>query len=90
MVQALGGEEMAYKIAGGTKWWQVRAGKGVEGEWIVMKKDWREYSRKKGVQVDKEKEKEKEKERMGAEGMVGEDGGVGENGECGSLRHMVS
>lgn len=34
---------MAYKIAGGTKWWQVRAGSGVEAEWIVMKKDWKEY-----------------------------------------------
>ena len=29
--------------AGGSKWWQVRAGPGVEGEWIIMKKDWREY-----------------------------------------------
>lgn len=28
---------MAYKIAGGTKWWQVRAGKGVEAEWIAIK-----------------------------------------------------
>nr|XP_018262748.1 uncharacterized protein I303_04228 [Kwoniella dejecticola CBS 10117]OBR84906.1 hypothetical protein I303_04228 [Kwoniella dejecticola CBS 10117] len=41
MIDGFGGEEMAYKIAGGTKWWQVRAGQGVEGEWIVMKKDWR-------------------------------------------------
>nr|XP_019046586.1 hypothetical protein I302_05336 [Kwoniella bestiolae CBS 10118]OCF25516.1 hypothetical protein I302_05336 [Kwoniella bestiolae CBS 10118] len=42
MIKGFGGEEMAYKIAGGTKWWQVRAGQGVEGEWIVMKKDWKE------------------------------------------------
>lgn len=34
---------MAYKIAGGTKWWQVRAGSGVEAEWIVMKKDWKDF-----------------------------------------------
>ncbi|WVR06766.1 hypothetical protein IAU60_003801 [Kwoniella sp. DSM 27419] len=42
MIAGLGGEEMAYKIAGGTKWWQVRAGRGLEAEWIVMKKDWKE------------------------------------------------
>lgn len=38
---------MAYKVAGGSKWWQVRAGPGVEAEWIVMKKDWKEYERSK-------------------------------------------
>lgn len=32
---------MAYKIAGGSKWWQVRAGHGVEAEWIVMKDEYR-------------------------------------------------
>lgn len=36
---------MAYKVAGGSKWWQVRAGPGVEAEWIVMKKDWKEYEK---------------------------------------------
>ena len=74
---------MAYKIAGGTKWWQVRAGPGVEGEWIVLKKDWKDYQKK-------EKEKEKEKGAEGPnpqqeskrEGMVGEDGGVDESGHC--------
>jgi len=56
---------MAYKIAGGTKWWQVRAGPGVEAEWVVLKKDWKDYqkARDKGAQMEKEKEKEKEKER---------------------------
>lgn len=42
LIDALGGEEMAFKVAGGTKWWQVRAGDGVECEWITMKKDYRE------------------------------------------------
>ncbi|BEJ16390.1 hypothetical protein CspHIS471_0509950 [Cutaneotrichosporon sp. HIS471] len=42
LVTALGGPEMAFKVAGGTKWWQVRAGSGVECEWIAMKKDYRE------------------------------------------------
>ena len=59
---------MAYKIAGGTKWWQVRAGPGVEGEWVVMKKDWKDYQkskeREKGSQGKKGKEKGKEKEKQ--------------------------
>ncbi|ORY26314.1 hypothetical protein BCR39DRAFT_541265 [Naematelia encephala] len=71
IVTAFGGPEMAYKVAGGTKWWQVRAGPGVEAEWIVMKKDWRAE----GVRQTK---MSKGKE---PHGMVGDDGGVGENGE---------
>lgn len=43
LITALGGEENTYKIAGGTKWWQVRAGPGVEAEWISMKRDYRHY-----------------------------------------------
>jgi hypothetical protein len=64
LVKALGGEEMAYKIAGGTKWWQVRAGPGVEGEWVVMKKDWKDYqkARDKGLQGKNGKGKGKGKE----------------------------
>lgn len=42
LIKALGGEEMAFKVAGGTTWWQVRAGAGVECEWLAMKKDYRE------------------------------------------------
>lgn len=38
LIEALGGEEMAFKVVGGTKWWQVRAGKGLECEWVAMKK----------------------------------------------------
>lgn len=88
---------MAYKIAGGTKWWQVRAGEGVEAEWIVMRKDYRE-----GLGRDKEAWKEREREAKGkgkskkeermdernreeGEPMVGEDGGADENGDCKSL-----
>ncbi len=70
LVEAFGGDDMAYKVAGGTKWWQVRAGPGVEAEWIVMKKDWNDA------------EKDDKARRKASEGMVGEDGGVGENGEC--------
>lgn len=61
LVKAFGGEEMAFKIAGGSKWWQVRAGAGVEAEWIVMRKDFKEYERG-----------EKERKRsMGPEGGSG-------------------
>lgn len=45
LVEALGGKEMAFKIAGGTTWWQVRAGAGVECEWIVAKKTARQSGR---------------------------------------------
>lgn len=80
---------MAYKIAGGTKWWQVRAGPGVEGEWIVLKKDWRDYQKaKEGSQREKDKDtkkskkgKEKEKEQEPAT-QVDEDGGEDSDGEC--------
>jgi hypothetical protein len=81
---------MAFKVAGGTKWWQVRAGPGVEAEWIVMKKDWKERraGREKEVHASKNKGREKHKtqgmtaEEGKEEGMVGEDGGVDEDGGC--------
>lgn len=85
-MKAMGGEEMAYKIAGGTKWWQVRAGPGVEGEWIVLKKDWKDYQKaKEGSQREKDtkkskKGKEKEKEEEPAP-KVDEDG-EDSDGEC--------
>ncbi|CDZ97386.1 Arylacetamide deacetylase [Phaffia rhodozyma] len=40
LLQALGGPEQARKIVGGQEWWQVRGIKGVEAEWIVVKKEW--------------------------------------------------
>ncbi|WOO81222.1 AB hydrolase superfamily protein [Vanrija pseudolonga] len=42
LVEGFGGEEMAYRVAGGVKWWQVRAGKGVEAEWIAMRSEYKE------------------------------------------------
>lgn len=85
---------MAYKVAGGSKWWQVRAGPGVEGEWIVMKKDWKEANggkthherNDKGKGKRDSEPKSKTEEMSGEvgeeEGMVGEDGGVKGDGEC--------
>ncbi|WVQ86452.1 hypothetical protein IAS59_000164 [Cryptococcus gattii] len=62
IVTAFGGEEMTYKIAGGTKWWQVRAGQGVEAEWIVMKKDWKEVVEEEKRENEKRNGKKKEAE----------------------------
>lgn len=45
LIEALGGKEMAFKIAGGTTWWQVRAGPGVECEWIVLKQNAQRWNR---------------------------------------------
>jgi hypothetical protein len=86
LVTAMGGPEMAYKIAGGSKWWQVRAGSGVEGEWIVMKKDWKEANGRNGRSGSRTPDKmSQRKDQSGTdpeEGLVGEDGGVRRNGEC--------
>lgn len=62
IVTAFGGEEMTFKIAGGTKWWQVRAGQGVEAEWIVMKKDWKEVVAEEKRENEKRNGKKKEAE----------------------------
>lgn len=51
LVQGLGGEDKAKEIVGGTKWWQVRGLKGVEAEWIGIKRDWK---------ADEERRKEEE------------------------------
>ncbi|KAI0776295.1 alpha/beta-hydrolase [Trametes elegans] len=46
LIKALGGEDVTKRVVGGVKWWQVRGLKGVDGEWIVAKKDWQEVKRK--------------------------------------------
>ncbi|KAG7449721.1 alpha/beta-hydrolase [Guyanagaster necrorhizus] len=46
LVQALGGEELARRVVGGVKWWQVRGISGVDCQWITAKKDWREAKRR--------------------------------------------
>ncbi|UZJ52784.1 hypothetical protein CBS101457_002104 [Exobasidium rhododendri] len=35
------GEKDLKELVGGKLWWQVRGLKGVQGEWIAMKKDWK-------------------------------------------------
>jgi len=73
LVEAFGGEDMAYKVAGGTKWWQVRAGSGVEAEWIIMKKDWKEY---------RENSEAEEKRQAAKEATDEQDEGAPGEGEC--------
>ncbi|PBK95203.1 alpha/beta-hydrolase [Armillaria gallica] len=46
LVQALGGQDAARRVAGGVKWWQARATDGVDAEWITTKKDLREASKR--------------------------------------------
>ncbi|KAI0301668.1 hypothetical protein B0F90DRAFT_287335 [Multifurca ochricompacta] len=46
LVEVFGGEHEAKRILGGVKWWQVRGtDKGIDAEWIMDKKDWKEYNR---------------------------------------------
>lgn len=67
---------MTYKIAGGSRWWQVRAG-GLEGEWIAMKKDYEP-----ALKEERERQKARRKSmkaKMGGEkkagaGIGGEEG----------------
>ncbi|KAI6046335.1 hypothetical protein EDC04DRAFT_2630038 [Pisolithus marmoratus] len=42
LIEALGGEDHAKRIVGGTKWWQVRGIPGIDAEWITSKKVWQE------------------------------------------------
>ncbi|KAH7928695.1 alpha/beta-hydrolase [Leucogyrophana mollusca] len=46
LIQALGGEDVAKRVVGGTKWWQVRGVRGIDGEWITAKKDWQDAKKR--------------------------------------------
>ncbi|KAF8161335.1 hypothetical protein B0H34DRAFT_796140 [Crassisporium funariophilum] len=46
LIKALGGEEIARRLVGGVKWWQVRGVNGVDAQWITAKKDWQEAKRR--------------------------------------------
>ncbi|EKM53370.1 uncharacterized protein PHACADRAFT_259700 [Phanerochaete carnosa HHB-10118-sp] len=63
LIQAFGGEEMTKKVVGGTKWWQVRGVKGVDAEWIVAKKDWKEAKRRYKMAQEKERQSSDEPSR---------------------------
>ncbi|KAG1878876.1 hypothetical protein F4604DRAFT_1580013 [Suillus subluteus] len=46
VIQALGGEELAKRLVGGTKWWQVRGVKGIDAEWITARKDYQKAKKR--------------------------------------------
>ncbi|KAK7036461.1 hypothetical protein VNI00_011658 [Paramarasmius palmivorus] len=46
LITALGGEDVARRVVGGVKWWQVRGIDGVDAQWITAKKDWQEAKRR--------------------------------------------
>ncbi|PPQ64555.1 hypothetical protein CVT24_008457 [Panaeolus cyanescens] len=53
LIKAFGGEDVARRLVGGVKWWQVRGVNGVDAQWITAKKDWQEAKRKHKMQKDK-------------------------------------
>lgn len=57
LIQALGGEQKATEITGGTRWWQVRGLKGIDANWIAVKKDWE------SAKVEREKRKQSTSEK---------------------------
>ena len=90
LIQALGGPENAFKLCGGTKWWTVRFQAGVEGEWIGIKKDWKQEEARVKKEEERQKKhkveqgKDKVKDALPARGKNKpdrEDDGV--EGECG-------
>ncbi|KAG9074669.1 hypothetical protein FRC06_010537, partial [Ceratobasidium sp. 370] len=48
LLQALGGPE----AVGGSKWWQVRGVRGVDAQWVAVKRDWREAERRRKQRQD--------------------------------------
>lgn len=46
LIRVLGGEGFCRQLVGGIKWWQVRGLPGVDGQWIVAKRDWREAKKR--------------------------------------------
>ncbi|KAH9055379.1 hypothetical protein EDB87DRAFT_1333457 [Lactarius vividus] len=47
LVRAFGGEHEARRVVGGVRWWQVRPGdRGIDAEWIMDKRDWKEAKRR--------------------------------------------
>ncbi|PPQ79997.1 hypothetical protein CVT26_004401 [Gymnopilus dilepis] len=46
LIKALGGEEVARRLVGGIKWWQVRGVNGVDAQWITARKDWQDAKKR--------------------------------------------
>ncbi|CAE6373167.1 unnamed protein product [Rhizoctonia solani] len=48
LLQALGGPE----AVGGSKWWQVRGVRGVDAQWVAVKRDWRDAEKRRKQRQD--------------------------------------
>lgn len=83
LIRALGGPENAFKLCGGTKWWTVRLQRGVEGEWIGIKKDWRKEEERVRKEDERRKKGRAEKVKDHVEGKTDDDDG--QEGECAYL-----
>ncbi|KAH9485586.1 AB hydrolase superfamily protein C4A8.06c [Psilocybe cubensis] len=46
LITALGGEDVAQRLVGGVKWWQVRGVNGVDAQWLTARKDWQDAKRR--------------------------------------------
>ncbi|TDL16124.1 alpha/beta-hydrolase [Rickenella mellea] len=62
LIKALGGEEVAKRVVGGTKWWQVRGVKGVDAQWMAVRKD---YEKAKKRYKEQQRQKELNGQREG-------------------------
>ncbi|KAH9055377.1 Alpha/Beta hydrolase protein [Lactarius vividus] len=61
LVRAFGGEDEARRVVGGVRWWQVRPGdRGIEAEWIMDKRDWKEARRREKAAAAAEKSQTRE------------------------------
>ncbi|KAI9452278.1 Alpha/Beta hydrolase protein [Lactarius psammicola] len=70
LIRALGGENEARRVVGGVRWWQVRPGdRGIDAEWIMDKRDWKEAKRREKAAAAAEKTQTQTRT-----------GGVGESG----------
>ncbi|KAH8984794.1 Alpha/Beta hydrolase protein [Lactarius hatsudake] len=71
LVRAFGGEHEARRVVGGVRWWQVRPGdRGVDAEWIMDKRDWKEARRREKAAAAAEGTQTSESPGAGAAGST--------------------
>ncbi|KAH9020633.1 Alpha/Beta hydrolase protein [Lactarius pseudohatsudake] len=68
LVRAFGGEDDACRVVGGVRWWQVRPGdRGIDAEWIMDKRDWKEVRRREKATATADKTQTRESGSPGAD-----------------------
>ncbi|KAH8985534.1 Alpha/Beta hydrolase protein [Lactarius akahatsu] len=71
LVRAFGGEHEARRVVGGVRWWQVRPGdRGIDAEWIMDKRDWKEARRREKAAAAAEGTQTSESPGAGATGST--------------------